>query len=404
MKALKKIVVIGGGFGGFRAVYKLQDYDYHFEVRLIDKNLYSIEKPALPEVAIEGKSEDEVEIEIPPVLRDANTAWEEAEVVKIDPKNQIVYTNNNKEFEYDYLIVASGAIKAYDEIKGYEEYGYSVCNLKEAKKLYEKLKDFKGGNIVIGAAKSEFDTHENIPNLKAPCEGPVGEVAFMLQYKLNKEKIRNNISIFSPSEILFEDVGEKVREEVGEIFKKRAIEVYANKELVEIKKDSVIFSDGSTLKSDLTIVLPPYKAPEFIANSQLGDKKGFIYTNENMQHHLYKNIYAIGDVNAITQPKLGHLAILQADVAISSILNQEAIVNEPKEYKPEIFCIMNMGGIEATLIFSNVLYGGKYDIAWHSPIAKMMKLSFDTKYNYTQGHMPPDFIDNALEDIIKKLA
>ena len=401
---LKKVVIIGGGFSGLRALYKLSDYDYHFEITVVDKNEVSIEKPALPEVAFDGKSVEDVHIEIPPQARKHTAAYVEDEVDLINTNTQEVILKSGDKLKYDYLIIASGAIKDYDAIKGYREFGYSVCDDIEAKRLYERLKSFEGGSVVTGAAKSEFGTMVKAPKLKAPCEGPIGEVMFMMDYRLRKEgkRDKSTINVFSPAEIFFEDVGDRAREPVAKLMKERGIELTTAKELVEITKDKVIFSDGSSMNCDLAIIIPPYKAPEFIAKSGLGDDKGWVPTDKTMKHINYDNIFAAGDANALAQPKLGHIAINQADVAVSSILKAENIEHKEVTFNPEVFCIMNMGGFEAILIYSNVLYGGEYDFAWHSPIAKLMKTSFDEEYHFTNGHMPPNMAVEALENLLHK--
>ena len=401
---LKKVVIIGGGFAGLRALYRLSDYDYHFEVTVVDKSETSLEKPALPEVAFDGKDLEHVHIDIAPQARKHTAAFVEDEVDLIDTDAQKVVLKSGEKLAYDYVIIASGAIKDYDAIKGYREFGYSVCDDIEAKRLYERLKSFEGGHIVTGAAKSEFGTMVEAPNLKAPCEGPIGEVMFMIDHKLRKEgkRDRSTINVFSPAEIFFEDVGDEARAPVAKLMQERGIELTTAKELVEITKDKVIFSDGSSMDCDLAIIIPPYIAPEFIAKSGLGDDKGWVPVDKTMKHIGFDNIFAAGDVSALAQPKLGHIAINQADVAVSSILKAENIEHEEVTFNPEVFCIMNMGGFDAILIYSNALYNGEYDFAWHSPIAKMMKTGFDDEYHYTHGHMPPDIAVEALESLLHK--
>ncbi len=401
---LKKVVIIGGGFAGLRALYRLSDYDYHFEVTIIDKRDTSLEKPALPEVAFDGKSLEHVHINLEPQARKHTAAFVQGEVDLINTDTQEVLLKSGDKLPYDYVIIASGAIKDYDAIKGYREFGYSVCDDSEAKRLNERLQSFEGGNVVTGAAKSEFGTMVEAPNLKAPCEGPIGEIMFMMDYRLRKEgkRDKSTINVFSPAEIFFEDVGDGAREPVAKLMQEHGIELTTAKELVEITKDKVIFSDGSSMDCDLAIIIPPYIAPEFIAKSNLGDDKGWIPVDETMKHIGFDNIFAAGDVSALAQPKLGHIAINQADVVVSSILKAEDIEHEKVEFNPEVFCIMNMGGFSAILIYSNALYNGEYDFAWHSPIAKMMKTGFDEEYHYTHGHMPPDIAVEALESLLHK--
>jgi len=402
----KNLVIIGSGFAGLRALYRLEDYKDSFNITVIDRHDYSLERPALPEVALEDKSVDSVRIKIVEVFQKLGVHYVQGEVTQIVPQDKVVKTKESGEIPYDYLIIATGAIKDYDAIKGYREYGYSICDDTEALRLQERLKCFEGGKIVTGAAPSEFGHRVEAPQLKAPCEGPIGEVMFMMDHRLRKEGKRENstITVFSPAEIFFEDVGDKAREPVAKLMQERNIVLHTAKELVEITKDSMIFADGSSLPCDLPIIIPPYTAPAFVAESGLGDDKGWVPTDKTMKHLDYDNIYAIGDVNALAQPKLGHIAINQADVAVSAILRREGLSDQEVPFTPEVFCIMDMGGFEAILIYSNVLYGGEYDLAWHSPLAKLMKISFDAMYYYTHGHMPPDFMVKMLEEILHFVA
>jgi sulfide:quinone oxidoreductase len=277
-----------------------------------------------------------------------------------------------------------------------------MCDDKHAVLLWEKLKTFKGGNVAIGASKSEFGHRVEAPELVAPCEGPIGEAMFMTDYYLRKKGYRNNsrINVFTPGEIFFEDVGDKVRNKVGGVMQERGISLQNNKVLKEITPTEMIFEDGSTIPSDLSIIIPPYKAHCIFKDSGLGDDKGFIPTDKGMRHLDYDNIFAAGDINALAQPKLGHIAVHQADVACTNIIKEVTGEGEVLPFEPEVFCIMNMGGMDATLIFSDVLYGGPHDIAIHSSISRMMKWSFDAYYFYTRGHMPPTFTLKALEKLL----
>ncbi len=401
----KKVVIIGAGFGGLRTLYNLEKHKDRFDFTVINKTDYSLERPSLPEVAFEGKPVKKTQIKIKDYLEKKGINFKLGEVKKINPEKNEVEVDGET-IPYDYLVIATGAIKDYDAIKGYREYGYSVCDDREAVRLHERLKTFEVGNVVVGAARSYFGHMVDAPNLKAPCEGPVGEAMFMMDYRLRKERKRekSSINVFTPGEVFFEDVGDNARGVVAKLMEQRGIKLHTSKELVEITDKEVIFKDGSSLPADLAIIIPPYKAPDFIAESGLGDDRGWVPTDKTMKHLNYDNVYAVGDVNALAQPKLGHIAVLEADVASSAIEKQEGLRDEIKPFKPEVFCIMNMGGFEATLILSNALYDNEYDIAWHSPLAKLMKWAFDEEYYFTHGHLPPEFLLEVFKHIIEMFA
>lgn len=400
----KKVIIIGGGFGGLSAFYSLKKSLSNVEITIIDVRTTSLEKPSLPEVAFAGKPVSNVQIPLKNVVESNGGKYMNVDVKRIDPyKNEIILENGT--MNYDYLVVATGAVKNYDGIEGFKDYGYSVCDDVHAQKLHERMTTFDGGKMVIGAVKTEWADHPMVKKLSAPCEGPVGEIMFMLDYTLRQQAIRSktSITVFSPSEIFFEDVGPKVHKALEPVIKAQGINVVTSKILKKIYKDHVEFADGSTLESDLTVIIPEYTGTDVVKNSAIGDEKGFIMTDETMAHTQHKNIFAVGDINATSMPKLGHIAVMQGQIASSVIIKDITGKGTILPFKPEIFCIMNRGGIEATMILSDYLYGGKTDITLNGPIAHMMKWGFDSYYFYTKGHMPPELMQHGLKKFLQTL-
>lgn len=321
-------------------------------------------------------------------------------------KNNLLELKGGAHESYDYLMLTLGAVKDYDAIKGFREYSYSVCDDTQAQRLWERVKTFEGGKIVTGAAKSTWGTRVDAPPLSAPCEGPIGEIMFMLDYYLDKDKGLERekdykVDVFTPDEIFFEDVGDTPREVVGKYMQERKIDLHNNKVLTEIGKDFMAFEDGTKMECDLAIIIPPYSAPQVLKDSDIGDEKGFILTDKQMRHLDFDNIFAAGDITALAQPKLGHVAIIQGAIAAASLLKALGEDVEIPPHDLEVFCIMNMGGHDATMIVSDVLYGGTIDKALYSPISKMMKWRFDSYLYYNKGHMPPDFALEMTDKLVK---
>lgn len=404
---MKKVVIAGAGFAGLHIFYKLRHLiGKKIEITIIDPRSHSLLKPSLPEVAFEGAPISHSLVELKHIIESRGATFIQDKITKIEAKNNRLCLENSVDVLHDYLFITMGAVKDYDSIKGFREYGYSVCDDTQAQRLWERVKTFEGGKVVTGAAKSTWGTRVDAPPLKAPCEGPIGEIMFMLDYYLKNDKHLDNytIDVFTPGEIFFEDVGDVPRNAVGKVMQEHNMPLHNNKVLKEIGKDFIAFEDGSQLPCDLAIVIPPYSAPQVLKDSEgIGDEKGFIPTDKQMRHLDFKNIFAAGDIAALAQPKLGHIAIIEGAIAAASLMSElgEDVAIPPHDL--EVFCIMNMGGHEATLIESNVLYGGKTDIAYKSPIAKMMKWSFDNYLYYNKGHMPPDFALEATDKIIKTL-
>jgi len=397
---IKKLVIIGWGFGGLRIFYNLA-WNKNFEITLIDRRETSSMKPALPEVAFEGKNVEKTRFDLKSVIEGKGAAFINDEVVKIDPKAQKV-TTKNTEVEYDYLVVSAGAKKDFGAIKGLEENGYSMCDDEHAPKLWEALKNFKGGKITIGSAKSSWGTRVKIPDWVAPCEGPIGEAMFMIDHYLRKKGLRDQteINVFTPGEIFFEDIDDAVRWAVGGLMGAKKINLLMEKVTTEVTDKSIKFEDKTELESDLTIMIPVYFGQKFLMDSGLSDEVGLLPTDKSMRHLDYKNIFGAGDLNAITMPKLGHLAVMQADIVTAQLLNEVGQKVEVPEYKPEIMCIMGMWANEAAIVLSDTQLWGKYDVVWYGKWQGLFKKQFDFYNIITKGKMPPKIGEHLFKKAI----
>jgi sulfide:quinone oxidoreductase len=401
----KKIIIIGAGFGGLRFLYDIKrHFRNEMDITIVDERETSLEKPSLVEVALAGKPVSHTQIPIKNIAKSQNVEFINSGAYRIEPKNNLVTLKNGSRINYDYLVIAAGAVKDYAAIPGFREYGYSVCDDYQAPRMWEAIQNFKGGNIVIGAAKTRWDEKSTDIKLDAPCEGPIGEIMFMLDFYLREHDLReiSTITVFTPGNIFFDDVGPKIHKKIEPLIVKKDIKVVYEKVISRIEMKSVHFEDGTELPSDLTLVIPPYTGPDVIKESGIGDQYGFIRTDKSMRHPVYKNIFVVGDCNANSMPKLGHIATIQADVAASSFIKEITGEGEVMEFKPEVFCIMNRGGSEATLILSDTLFGGKVDITLNGPLAHIMKWGFDVYSYYTRGKLPPEFIQNSLEKMLKE--
>ncbi|MCI0182469.1 MAG: FAD-dependent oxidoreductase [Acidibacillus sp.] len=404
---MHQIVILGSGFGGMTVFHHLatwaSSHDVHITV--IDERETFLLKPSLPEVALGEKSVRDVVFPLRKVI-ESYGKFIRGRVHRIDAKAQRVYLEDAAVVAYDTLIIALGGKKDFSSIEGFTEYGYSMCTDILAPQLYTAIENFKGGDVVLGSAPMVQGTRTpDVPFLEAACEGPLGEIAFMIDVELRKRGLReqSTITCFSPAEIFFDDVGDKVHEAFGALAKKHEVGVVTKKTIDHLEVDKVMFTDGSSLPSALTVLIPSYRGADVIVESELGDEVGFVPTDENFRHLDYPNIFAIGDGAARTVPKLGHLAVAQGDTVASIIRAEITGSGKITSYEPEIFCIMNMGKRKAMLIRSNTLYGGTMDIAYYGAISSYMKTAFDDFLLRFKGKMPPEIMQKWLNLYLGRL-
>lgn len=397
---MKRIVIIGAGFAGLTVFHHVSAWldSREVEVTVIDERETFLVKPSLPEVALGEKDIRDITFPLRPVI-ESHGRFIRSRVHRIVPKTQQVYLDDEVSVSYDFLVISLGGKKDFESVPGFREHGYSVCTDILAPRLHEAIEKFEQGNILIGSAPMFSGTRlKDVPHLETACEGLVGEVAFMIDSELRERGIRDQARIicFSPAEIFFEDVGDKVREAFEGLAGEHGVEVTTNKVIDKIEQDHIGFKDGSTFSSALTVLIPTYRGPDLISESGFGDEAGFVPTDENFQHLDYENIFAIGDVASRTVPKLGHLAVEQGNLVASLLRQRITGQGERYDYEPEVFCIMNMGHRKAMLIRSNTLWGGNVDISYHSAMSHLMKSFFDTYMMKFKGKMPPQLAQRLL--------
>jgi NADH dehydrogenase len=115
----KRIVIIGGGFGGLTAAKTLRNVDA--DITLIDRTNYHLFQPLLYQVATAALAPSDITAPIRWILRrQKNTTVLLGEVRSIDTERKTVCLDyESTEIPYDYLIVAAGSRHAYF---GHEEW------------------------------------------------------------------------------------------------------------------------------------------------------------------------------------------------------------------------------------------------------------------------------------------
>ncbi len=150
--AEKRIVIIGGGFGGLSAAKALAREP--FEITLIDRNNYHLFQPLLYQVATAGLSPADIASPIRSVLRgQKNAKVILADVSGIDTtRNEVIA--EGRRIPYDALIVATGARHAYFGHDAWAEYAPGLKTIDDATYLRRRIL------LAFEKAEAEDDAEE----------------------------------------------------------------------------------------------------------------------------------------------------------------------------------------------------------------------------------------------------
>src|SRR5574342_530085 len=101
---MKKIVVLGAGFGGLFSVINLCKYSDDFQITLINRDNNFTFTPLLHEVATAGIRVSNAIYPLKENLEDERVKIVAAEIEKADLKKKIIETSKGN-FKYDYLVI-----------------------------------------------------------------------------------------------------------------------------------------------------------------------------------------------------------------------------------------------------------------------------------------------------------
>lgn len=147
----KKVVIIGGGFGGLTAAKSLKNADV--DITLIDKTNHHLFQPLLYQVATAALSPGDIAAPIRGVLhKQKNVSVIMGEVTNIDVEGKKVNLNDNS-IQYDYLIVAVGSRHSYFGKNEWENFAPGLKTLNDAITIRDK--------ILLSFEKAEISKDEN---------------------------------------------------------------------------------------------------------------------------------------------------------------------------------------------------------------------------------------------------
>jgi len=324
----KRVVIIGGGFGGINLVKNLKCECY--QVVMFDKQNYHGFWPLLYQVATAGLEPDSIAEPLRKMFGSDDFEdfhFRPVKVTGVNPDAKLVSTIIG-DLPYDYLVIATGTKSNYfgnDQIK---KFSFPLKQIPEALNLRSQLlQSFEQANMTI-----DPEDKQSLLNIVIVGGGPTGvelagALAEMRRHVLptdypGMDFSKMNIYVVEGMNRLLPPMSEeasakthKYLEEMGVIIKLNTlVESYDGavatfKGGEQIKTQTLIWAAGVT--GALINGLPPESV-----------ERGRILVNEFNQMLNYPDIYAIGDIALMKTPEYpkGHPGVAQPAIQQGQLL------------------------------------------------------------------------------------
>jgi NADH dehydrogenase len=287
---VKKIVVLGGGYGGQNVISQLLDKNLpkDVEIILVDRMPYQGLKTEYYALAAGTVADVDIRVSFPnhPQLR-----YQYGDVSHLDLDNKQVFIHDGETIEYTSLIIALGCTDRYHGIPGADLYTHSLQSLHGARKTMLAVQDLKpyGQVTIVGGGLSGVE----------------------IAAELRESRSDLKICIVDRGPSVLSTFPEKLKAAVRDWFTEHHVELRPNTALSRVEP-GILYDRDTPIHTDIIIWTAGIQPVEVVQKLELAkDAMGRILVNEYHQVPDHQDVYIIGDCASSAFSPSGQLAKAQ---------------------------------------------------------------------------------------------
>jgi len=328
----KRVVIIGGGFGGLKLARQLSNSAY--QVVLIDKNNYHQFQPLFYQVATAGLEPSAISFPFRKVFqKTSNIHIRVAEVLKIYADKKQLETSIGL-VAFDYLVIAIGADTNFFGNQNMMKHAMPMKSVGEALALRNTiLQNYENALIT-----SDEATRKGLMNMVIVGGGPTGvEVAGTLA-EMKKTVLPKDypeldfnlmqVHLLEGSNRVLSSMSEIASEKAKEYLMKLGVDVALNARVVDYDGQKVTLADGTIIPTNTLVWAAGVIGNKIEGlNPEVIARGNRIMVDEMNQVKGYSSIFALGDIALMTtttypngHPQVAQVAIQQGELLAKNLI------------------------------------------------------------------------------------
>ncbi len=347
---VKKVLVVGGGFGGVKVALELCG-NKNFDVTLLSNRSMFEYHPTLYRTATGGSSAVS-SIELAEIFNSKPVKIIIDDAVKLDRSSKRLETASGERLAYDILVLALGSVTNYFGIRGLKEYSYGIKSLAEAeelkKHLHQQLTDDRKPDlnyIIVGGGSTGIELAGAMPSYVK---------RIMKKHNLRDRKL--HIDLVEAAPRLLPNMPPKVSKVLSRRLKRLGVKLYLDMP-VQAETANTLLLDGRQVRSHTVIwTAGTVTNSFFVENNFILTEKGRVKVDKLMQ--AWPGVFVIGDNADTPYSGMAQTALYDAKyVAENLIRHTEEKKLRPYKPKKPIF-ITPAGPRWAALVWGHLqIYG-----------------------------------------------
>jgi NADH dehydrogenase len=302
----KRIVILGGGFGGVYAAIHLEKLlarQSAVEISLVSRDNFFLFTPMLHEIAAS-------DLEITNIVNPLRKLLHKVEVLvgdvnQIDLRNKRVlisrgYRNHSQQLDYDHLVIALGSITNFYDIPGLAEVAIAMKSLRDAIQLRGQILKY------LEEANSEGDPAERRSLLTFVVAGGgfagVETVAALNDFvrealpfypNLSEDMLRVMLVHSGPA--ILPELGESLGRYTEKVLARRGVEIRLKTRVKSVTESKVYLSDGVSIPSRTLVWTAGTVPSPIISSLPCAKERGRLLVNQFLRVPDWPNVWAVGD-------------------------------------------------------------------------------------------------------------
>jgi NADH:ubiquinone reductase (H+-translocating) len=302
----KRIVILGGGFGGVYAAMQLEKLlgrQSAVEICLVSRDNFFLFTPMLHEIAAS-------DLEITNIVNPLRKLLHKVEVLvgdvkQIDLPNQRVlisrgYHNHSQQIDYDHLVIALGSVTNFYGLPGLAELAVEMKSLRDAVQLRAQILRY------LEEANSDDDPAGRRALLTFVVAGGgfagVETVAALndflreaLPFYPNLREDMLRVILIHSGRSMLPELGDNLGRYAEKVLAQRGVEIRLNTRVNGMTESKVFLADGVSIPSR-TLVWTAGTVPNpLILSLPCGHERGRIRVNEFLRVPDWPDVWAVGD-------------------------------------------------------------------------------------------------------------
>lgn len=336
---MKRISIIGAGFGALTTARELRCRDPRADITLIAPAAEIVYLPSLIWVPTGLRSGEDLRFPLAGELRRQRLNFHAGRVTGLENGGRRVLTDHGN-VDNDGLVIASGG-RFLKKLPGIE-HALSVCEgIDAAQRIRERLRNLKGGTLAFGFATNPAET-------SALRGGPMFELMFGIDTWLRREQRRSKFDLvfFAPMAQPGQRLGARAVAGLLQEMQKRAIKTMLGSKLKGFEANRVN-TEGGSVDADMIVFMPGLTGPAWAENAGLPlSPGGFFKADQYCRAEGAERVFVAGDAGSFPGPdwlpKQAHLADLQGKAAAENLLRVLRGQEPAARPKAELICIVDM--------------------------------------------------------------